>query len=173
MTTPADQPAQRPFIISRLLDAPRDLVFKAWTERDRVHWWGPKGVTINLRKFDLRPGGICHYGMRLPDGHEMWGKWVICEVVKPERLVFVNSFSDEAGGITRHPMSPTWPLETLSTVTFAAQDGKTLLTIQWLPINPTDAERKTFDEGHESMQKGWTGTLDKLAEYLAETRGQS
>jgi len=59
-------------------------------------------------------------------------------------------------------------LETLSTVTFAEQNGKTLLTIEWIPLNATDAERKTFDEGHESMKGGWTGTLDQLTEYLAK-----
>ena len=96
----------------------------------------------------------------------MWGKWIIREVTPPEQLVFVNSFSDEAGGVTRHPLSPSWPLEMLSTITFANQDGQTWLTVEWLPLNPTEAERKTFDEGHESMKGGWTGTLDRLAEYL-------
>jgi len=98
----------------------------------------------------------------------MWGKWVIREIVKPERLVFVNSFSDAAGGLTRHPMNPLWPLEMLSTVTFVAQGDQTLLTIQWLPLNPTETEHKTFDEGHESMKNGWGGTLDRLAEHLAK-----
>ena len=97
----------------------------------------------------------------------MWGKGGIREIAKPERLVFVNSFSDEAGGITRHPGSATWPLELLSTITFAGQNGQTLLTIQWLPVNATDVERKTFDEAHEGMKGGWTGSLDRLAEYLA------
>jgi hypothetical protein len=65
-------------------------------------------------------------------------------------------------------MSPHWPLELLSTVTFVAQGDKTLLTIQWLPLNATDIERKTFDEGHESMKNGWGGTLDRLTEHLAK-----
>ncbi|HWW02105.1 MAG TPA: SRPBCC domain-containing protein [Candidatus Acidoferrum sp.] len=171
---PAAQPAkarpQQPFVISRVLEAPRSLVWHAWTEREHMQWWGPKGVTIHHAKLELRPGGTFHYCMRTPDGRDMWGKWVIREVAKPERLVFVNSFSDEAGGLTRHPMSPTWPLETLSTVTFAEEGGKTRLTIQWLPLNPTEAERQTFDQGHESMQKGWTGTLDQLTDYLAQVK---
>jgi len=159
---------ERDFVISRVFDAPRDLVWKAWTDPSRMEWWGPKGVTIHHAKLDFRPGGIFHYAMRSPEGRDMWGRWVILEIVPPERLLFVNSFSDEAGGITRHPMSATWPLELLSTITFAQQDGKTLLTVRELPVNATDVERKTFDEGHESMRGGWSGSLDRLAEHLAK-----
>jgi uncharacterized protein YndB with AHSA1/START domain len=168
MNAPTSHPTERPFVISRLFNAPRDLVWKAWTEREHMHWLGPKGVTIHHAKLELRPGGTFHYCMKTPEGREMWGKWVIREIVKPERLVFVNSFSDADGGLTRHPMSSHWPLETLSAVTFAAQGDKTLLTIQWLPLNATEIERKTFDEGHESMKNGWTGTLDRLAEHLSK-----
>lgn len=158
----------RPFIISRVFDAPRDLVWNVWTDSEQMQWWGPKGVTIVHAKLDLRPGGIFHYCMRTPDNSEMWGKWEIREIARPDRLVFVTSFSDAAGGLTRHPLSPDCPLELLTTVTFAAQDNKTLLTIEWRPLNPTAVERQTFDAGHESMQNGWTGTLDRLAAYLAE-----
>lgn len=168
MNTAPDPTPQKPFIITRLLDVPRDLVFKCWTEREHMEWWGPKGVTIGHTKLDLRPGGMFHYSMQTADGPVMWGRWIIREVVPPERLVFVNSFSDEAGGITRHPMSASWPLEILSTITFEEQDGgQTLLTIEWLPLYPTEEERKTFDAGHDSMKAGWSGSLDGLVEYLA------
>lgn len=166
MTT-TEPPPIKPFVLTRLFEAPRESVFKAWTERERMNQWsGPQGVAISHATFDLRPGGMLHYCMKTPDGHEMWGKWAIRAVVAPERLVFVTSFSDATGGLTRHPMSATWPLEMLSIVTFAEEGNKTLLTIEWLPLNPTEAERKTFDEGHESMKMGWTGMLDKLANYL-------
>jgi uncharacterized protein YndB with AHSA1/START domain len=167
-TTTASKSTQRPFVISRTLDAPREVVWQSWTERERLmKWFGPKGFTMPTAKMDFRPGGICHSCLRSPDGHEMWGKWVFREIVKPERLVFVHSFSDAAGGITRHPLSPTWPLEMLSTVTFEEQDGNTRLTLQWLPLNPTEEERKTFDSTHDGMKQGWTGTFEQLAEYLA------
>ena len=116
---------------------------------------------------DLRPGGIFHYRMRMPDGQDMWGRWLIRQVVEPEKLVFVSSFSDEAGVLTRHPLHASWPLQVLSTITFAELQEKSLLTVQWLPVNATELERKTFDEGHDSMQQGWTGTLDRLADYLS------
>jgi len=131
------------------------------------HWWGPKGFTSPVCKLDLRPGGTMHYCMRSPDGHEMWGKFSFREVVAPERLVYINSFSDAQGGLTRHPMSPTWPLELLTTVLFEEQGGRTTVTIRWgLLPSATEPERKTFNDGHSSMQQGWTGTLDQLRAYL-------
>src|SRR5712691_9215682 len=145
------------FVITRVFDAPRELVWKACTEPERMmHWWGPKGFSVRVAKMDFRPGGVYHYCLRSPDGHDMWGKFVYREIAAPERIVFVNSFSDEKGGLTRHPMSPNWPLEMLSTFTFNEDKGKTTLTIRWSPLNATEAERKTFDSGHESMRKGWT-----------------
>jgi uncharacterized protein YndB with AHSA1/START domain len=164
----AEGPSDRELVITRVFDAPRELVFKAWTEPDRLaRWWGPKGFTMLSCTLDLRTGGVFHYGMRSPDGRDMWGKWVFREVVAPERLVFVFSFSDEKGSVTRHPFAPDWPLEVLSTLTLTDHDGGTTLTMRGAPLNATDSERKAYEAGHESMQKGWTGTLDQLAEYLA------
>src|SRR5207237_10729960 len=118
---------------------------------------------------DCGPGGMFYYCMRSQDGKEMWGKVVYREIAAPERIVAVNSFSDEAGGMTRHPMSPTWPREMLSRFTLTAQGGKTTVTIEWTPLNPTEEERKTFDGAHEGMKQGWTGTFDQLAEYLMKS----
>jgi uncharacterized protein YndB with AHSA1/START domain len=156
------------FVISRTFDTPRELVWKAFTEPERMEqWWGPKGCKVVFAKMDLRPGGTYHYCMQTPDGHQMWGKFVYREIVPPERLVFVNSFSDKDGNLTRHPLSPTWPLEMLSTLTLAENAGKTTLTIRWSPLNASEEERNTFASGHASMQQGWGGTLDQLASYLA------
>ena len=83
----------------------------------------------------------------------------------PERLAFVSSFSDAQGNTVRAPFSETWPLEVLSTVTFAERD-KTTVTMRGVPINATEAERQTFQGMHGSMRQGWGGTLDQLTEYL-------
>jgi uncharacterized protein YndB with AHSA1/START domain len=166
---PAGTPATKPFVISRTFDVPRERMWKAWTKREELmQWFGPKGFTMTTAKLDFRPGGTFHYCLRSPDGKEMWGKFVYREIAAPERIVLVNSFSDEAGGITRHPMSPTWPREMLSTFTLAEQGRKTAVNIEWIPLNPTDEERKTFDGAHDGMKQGWTGTMDQLAEYLAK-----
>src|SRR5215468_2760397 len=91
----SDAHSERAFVITRVFDAPLDLVFKAWTEAERLtHWWGPKGFKMLSCKLDLRPGGVFHYGMQAPNGAAMWGKWVFREIVAPKRLVFVVSFSD-------------------------------------------------------------------------------
>ena len=159
------------FVLTRLLDAPCEFVFKAWTEPERLaRWFGPKGVKATSVKMDLQAGGVYHYGMRGPDGKEMWGKWTFREVARPERLIFVSSFSDEKLGVTRHPMSPNWPLETLSTILFDDMGGRTLLTIKWAALDPTEIERKTFAEGHDGMRQGWGGTMERLDAYVKEER---
>ena len=158
----------KPFEIKRVFDAPRDRVWQAWTEAERLkQWWGPKGFAVTHCRVDLRPGGIMHYCLRGPDGKEMWGKFVYREVVKPERLAWVNSFSDPKGGVTRHPGHASWPLEMLSSATFEAQGNKTRVSVQWLPAEAsTDMERKTFDEGRSSMNQGWSGTFEQFDAYL-------
>jgi uncharacterized glyoxalase superfamily protein PhnB/uncharacterized protein YndB with AHSA1/START domain len=161
------------FVISRVFDAPRDLVWQAWTDPERLkQWWGPKGFRVVSATVDLRPGGVFHYGLQMPSGQEMWGKFVYQEIVEPERLVFVVSFSDRDGGVTRHPLVPNWPVETLSTVTFGEQRGRTMVTVTWLPYAANEIERATFDEGHGSMQQGWSGTFEQFAEYLAKSSVQ-
>lgn len=160
--------AGRPFVIARRFDAPRESVWRAWTERARLmEWFGPKGFKMPAAKIDFRPDGTFHYCLEAPNGDEMWGKFVYREIVAPEQIVFVSFFSDEDGGLTRHPLSPNWPLEILSTVTLAERDGRTTVTVQWIPLNATDAERETFEAGRASMEQGWSGTMDQLADYLA------
>ena len=161
--------AGRPFVIARTFDAPRERVWRAWSERARLmQWFGPKGFKMPAAKIDFRPGGTFHYCMEAPNGDEMWGKFAYREIAAPERIVFVNCFSDEDGGLTRHPLSPDWPLEMLSTITFAEQEGRTTVTVRWVPLNATDAERRTFEAGRASMEQGWSGTMDQLADYLAK-----
>ena len=159
-----------PFVISRTFDAPRERVWQAWTEVERLkQWFSPKGFTVISAKMDLRPGGTYHYGMRTPDGQEIWGRFIYKEISKPSRLVWINSFSDKDGGLTVHPMSPNWPREMLTTVSFEAQGAKTRVTIEWIPVEgSTETELKTFDAGRASMNGGWTGTLDQITAYLAK-----
>jgi uncharacterized protein YndB with AHSA1/START domain len=165
----ADGSPEREFTISREFNAPRELVFKAWTEAERLaEWWGPKGFKIRVAKLDVRPGGIFHYSMTTPGSEDWWGRFVYREVVPPERIVFVNSFSDAEGGVTRAPFSPTFPLEVLSTITFTEHDGRTTITLRGVPLNASEEESKTFEGMAKSMQQGWSGTLDQLAEYLAK-----
>jgi len=161
-----------PFVFSRVFDAPRDLVWRCFTDPEHMRqWWGPKGLKVLASKMDLRVGGTYHYGMSAPDGSPMWGKFVYREIVPPERLDFISSFSDEKGGTTRHPGHMSWPLETHSTFTFEElPGGKTKFTISWEPHNATGEERQTFEAGRDSMRMGWSGTLEKLEAYLAKAK---
>jgi len=171
----ATDPLDRPFVIKRVFHAPRELVFDAWTRREHlVHWMGPKGTTITKSSLDLRPGGVFHYGMQSQDGALAWGKWVFREIVRPEKLVVVVSFSDEHAGAARHPSAPGWPLETLSTMTFDAHAGigrGTTVMLRWSPCNATDAERQMFAASHAGMEQGWGGTMQQLEAYLATIAG--
>jgi uncharacterized protein YndB with AHSA1/START domain len=163
--------SQSAFTFSREFDAPRELVFRAWTEKEHlIQWFGPKGFTMFHCTNELRPGGVMHYGLRGPDGNEVWGKWTYRDIVPPERLVIVQSFSNAEAQITRHPFAPDWPRETLSTTTFTEKEGKTTITIHWSPFNATELEQQTFDHARPSMTQGWTGTFDQLADYLEKQR---
>lgn len=156
-------------VLTRTLDAPRDLVWKAWTEPARLSaWWGPKGFAWARGTMDLRPGGIFHYGMTAPDGKTtMWGRFVYREVVEPSRLAFVVSFSDENGGVTRHPMAADWPLEILNVLTLEESGGRTTLTLEGWPLHASESERRAFEGGIGSMEKGFAGTFGQLVAYLA------
>lgn len=156
-------------LVTREFDAPRDLVWKAWTEPARLaRWWGAAGSAIAVARLDLRPGGVFHYSMKTPNGPLMWALFTYREVVPTERIVFVNSFSDTAGGLTRNPWIATWPLEILNTLTLTEHGGKTTLTLCGGPINATAEERQAFEAGLAGMQGGFAGTFAKLDRYLAQ-----
>jgi len=165
---PAKSAKVEPFIITRTFNAPRATVVKAWTEEKKLmKWWGPKGAQMLSAKMDLRPGGMFHYSMKNSD-FTMWGKWAIKEVDLPNKLVWLNSFSDPQGGVVAHPMMPDFPKELHTTVTFAEADGKTSVKVVWDPSGCTEAEQRAFDSIRESMQGGWGGSLEVLAEVLAK-----
>jgi uncharacterized protein YndB with AHSA1/START domain len=142
---------ERELVVTRILDAPRALVFKAWTEPDRAaRWWGPQGFVTLYCKMDARPGGTFRVCMRSPEGTEYWKRGVYREVVEPERLVF-NFAWEDADGKPGH--------ETVVTVTFAEHGAKTKLTLHQ-GVFETVAAR-------DSHEGGWTSTLQRLADYVA------
>jgi uncharacterized protein YndB with AHSA1/START domain len=157
------------FVVTRVFDAPRELVWQCFIDPERMkEWWGPKGSTIVASKMDFRVGGTYLGAMRAGGGPVMWAKFVYRDIAAPERLVWVHSFSDEAGGLTRHPLSPTWPLEMLTTVIFTEEPGgKTKVELRWSPLNATAEEQSTFNAARDSMQGGWGGTFERLDAYLA------
>lgn len=172
MSDRATKTVSKDFVISRVFDAPRELLWQCFTQPERMkEWWGPKGVKVVKADMDLRVGGTYHYAMQPPSGDVMWGRMVYREITPPERIVLINSFSDEAGGLTRHPLAPNWPLQMLTVFTFEEQpDGKTKFTVHWSPYEATVEEQEVFDAGHASMTMGWSGTFENLEAYLAGMR---
>lgn len=163
-----NNPMQQDFVITRRFRAPRELVFRAWSEAEHLaQWWGPKGFAMKTLTLDCRPGGVFHYGMSSANGQTMWGRFVFREIVPPERLVFVISFSDENGGITRAPFNPHWPLEVLNTATFAEDGDGTVLTLRGAPLNASAEEVAAYAGFHASMRQGFGGTFDQLDAHLA------
>jgi uncharacterized protein YndB with AHSA1/START domain len=160
------------FVISRVFNALRDLLWKCFTEPERMsQWWGPKGVKIVKSQMDFRVGGTYHYGMQNPDGQVMWGRKVYREITPPERVVLIDSFSDEAGGLGRHPLAPQWPPQMHTIFTFEDEPGgKTRFTVRWSPYEATPEEQAVFDTGHDSMTMGWSGTLERLEAYLPKAK---
>lgn len=150
-------------VIERVFDAPRELVFKAWTEPEHfMRWWGPRGFTTPHCTIDLRVGGVMHFCMRSPEGQDIWCGGVCRELVVPSRLVYTDYFADEQGNPVSpalYGLSPDFPAEAVVTVTFEEQDGKTKLTLrQSIPSSLPE---------FEGAQVGWNESLDRLAEYLA------
>jgi uncharacterized protein YndB with AHSA1/START domain len=158
------------FVISREFDAPRDLVWKVWTEPEHFkHWFGPKGFTMPTMKMDFRPGGMLHYALAGPNGATLWGKAIYRDIVPPKRILWVNSFSDAQGGTVRHPFSKDpWPLQMLTDISFEEKNAKTLVSVKWVPLDASDEERATFNAGRPNMNQGWGGTFEQLTGYLAE-----
>lgn len=157
------------FVFSRLLNAPRELVFATMTETAHLQkWWGPAGCSIEVARHEPKAGGEFLYRMVFPGGFGMWGKFQYREVTPPERIVYINSFADAEGNVTPNPMAPDWPLEMLNTVTLEAQDGKTLLTLRSHPHNASLVEEQVFLAGHGSLQQGFGGMYDLYEQYLAK-----
>ena len=158
-----------PHIVTRLFNAPRELVWKANTEPDRMSkWFAPAGADAGVKQMELRVGGVCHYYQRAADGsNEVWGLMTFVEVDPLERLVYRQSFSDAEGNITAHPMAPTWPRKMNSKVTFEdLGNNTTRMTVEWTPFEASEEEVAMFESARAGMDQGWKGTLDKLEEYL-------
>jgi uncharacterized protein YndB with AHSA1/START domain len=152
----ASAPVRAPeLVMTHVFDAPRALVFAAWTERRHLERWqgAPEGMTVTTEEADIRPGGKFRISMRSPEGEEHWLQGVYREVLPPERLVFTHAWLDA----DKRPRK-----ETLVTITFAERGGATELTLRQTGF-ASDASR----DGHSD---GWASTFRRLASYLTDSR---
>ena len=159
-----------PFSISREFDAPVELVFSAYSKVEHLSkWLSPQGFETIRADLDFRPGGTYHYGIKGPGGMEMWGKQRFLEIVPNQKIVFIQQFSDPEGGMGQHPMDPNWPKEMYATTAFdELGPTRTRVTVTWAPHEANTTENAAFDAARTSMTGGFTGTFEKLADYLAE-----
>ncbi|HVK14471.1 MAG TPA: SRPBCC domain-containing protein [Gemmataceae bacterium] len=152
----------REVLITRVFDAPRDLVFRAWADPERLtRWYAPPGCAIRFAAIDVRPGGRFHSCITIPNGHECWCVGEYREVAPPGRLVFTMVSADAAGNVvepTDVGMDPDWPRETVVTVTFEDAGGKTRLTLHQT-VSEVVAKRT-------GAYPSWLAMLDRLAEQL-------
>jgi uncharacterized protein YndB with AHSA1/START domain len=155
--------------ITRVFNAPRELVFKAWTELGHFgKWWGPKGVTLEIVKMDTRSGGEFLGIQTSPDGNQvMWTKFAYQEVVEPERVAYIRSFSDEQGNTVRAPFSVSWPLEIMNSISLEDDEGKTVLKLKGCPVNALAEEQEAYKGMAPKLQQDLESTFDRLADYLA------
>lgn len=152
----AGNPLEREVTITRVFDAPRELVFQAWTRPEHLmRWWGPHGFTTPVCEVDLRVGGAWRILMRFPDGNEHTAHGVYREIVPPERLVFTNIALDKDGDRL---------LEGVTTVTFADLGSKTKLTLHTRMTGLVPYAPRML----EGMEMGWSQSLERLGAYLAE-----
>jgi uncharacterized protein YndB with AHSA1/START domain len=152
-------------LIERFFDAPRELVWKAWTDPELLmRWWGPRTFTAPAAEMDFRLGGKFLFAMRSPgfnEGQPIWSTGVYREIVPFERIVCTDCFADEQGNVvpaTHYGFTEEFPLETLLTVTFEDHEGKTRMTLRH--------EGLPAGEHTEGASHGWNQSFDKLAESL-------
>jgi uncharacterized protein YndB with AHSA1/START domain len=156
------------FVIARSFDVPLEIMFQMWTDPNHFSkWLPPTGFSMEFIHADIKPGGGAFYFMTNGQS-KMYGRVSYLDIQKPDRLVYTQQFCDENEKITRHPMSPTWPETMLTTVALAAEGpDQTRVTITWQPFgNATREEIETFIKARTGMTQGWTGSLDKLDDYI-------
>lgn len=163
--TDAPSTQEQALVIERMFDAPRELVWKAWTDPQMVRrWWGPKGFVAPAAEIDFRVGGKWLYAMQSPEfneGRPIWSTGVYREIVPFERIVWTDCFADGQGNVvpaTYYGMPDDFPLEMLVTVEFEDLGGKTKMTLRH--------EGLPAGEMREGAGQGWNESLDKLAESL-------
>ena len=148
----------RSIIVSRTINAPRELVFEAWTDpKYLAQWWGPTGFTTTTHAFDMRPGGTWRFVMHGPDGRDYQNNVTFDEIVKSERIVFHHDDPHNAGRVHH-----------VTTVTFEAAGNGTHLTLNM--VFPSAEERERVAREHGAVEGGHQ-TLGRLADYVAKTAG--
>lgn len=155
------------YVLDRVFDAPRLLVWRAWTDPELLpRWYGPNVKTI-IHKLNVVTGGVWLNEMQW-GGNSNFERMAYTEVVPPERLVWLHSMADAAWNVTANPMMADWPRVLLTTVTFEEMGAQTRLRLTWVPHEASDAEIACFAAAMAGLDRGWGSGMDVLAGILAE-----
>lgn len=160
------------YVVDREFDAPREMVWRAWTDPELLaRWYGP-GVETIIHKFDLKPGGEWLNEMKWGE-NSMLSKVVFNEIAPPERLVWHHySSTDSKWNTISNPKMPDWPRVLLTTVTFADNGSRTKVRLSWVPYEATDAEIACFAGAMDGFGKGWGAGFAIIDELLAELQAE-
>lgn len=155
------------YVLERTFDAPRELVWKTWTDPDLLpRWYGPNVETI-VHRLDVKPGGLWLGEMKWGGGSQ-YERVEYIEVSPPERLVWRHSVADADWNIVSNPMMADWPRILLTTVVFEEDGERTNLRLTWVPHEATDAEIACFAAALDGLNKGWGAGMELLAALLTE-----
>ena len=159
------------FILDREFDAPRELVWQAWTDPKYLqNWYGP-GVETVIHKFELKPDGVWLNEMKMKND-SFFQKVIFKEVTIPEKLVWHHCSADSDWNVAANPMMPDWPRILLTTVTFEEKGIKTNVRLSQIPLDATDAEIACFAQMKDGMSGGWGGGYAIIDELLAELKAK-
>ncbi|HEV7446361.1 MAG TPA: SRPBCC domain-containing protein [Steroidobacteraceae bacterium] len=155
------------YVLERIFAAPRELVWKTWTDPKLLpRWYGPKVETI-IHRLELKPGGLWLLEMKW-GGNSHYQRAEYTEVTPPTRLVWLHSSSDADWNIVASPMMADWPRVLLTTVVFDEEGARTRMRLTWSPHNATEGEIACFAAAIDRMGKGWESGMELLAKLLAE-----
>lgn len=160
------------FVINRTFHTTVDKMFDLWTDPKHFSkWLAPTGFEMTFIRSEIKEGKTTFYYIDGPNGLRMYGRANYIEIKRPERLVYTQQFCDEKENLSRHPMAPTWPATMLTKVTFSPEyehgEDHTRVTVEWEVYGEaTKEEMDTFIAGRSGMTLGWTGSFDKLENYI-------
>lgn len=159
------------YILDRVFNAPREMVWRAWTDPELLsRWYGP-GVDTIIHKFDLQPGGLWLNEMKWGENSDL-SKMTFQEVTPTEKLVWHHSSTDSDWNVISNPMMPDWPRVLLSTVTFEGAGSSTNVRLTMVPIDATDAEIACFAGAMDGFGKGWGSGFAIMDEMFAEMQAE-
>lgn len=155
------------YVLERVFQAPRELVWKTWTDPKLLaRWYGPNVETI-IHRLDVRPGGLWLNEMRW-GANSNYQRAEYTEIVAPERLVCLLATTDADWNVSANPMMPDWPRVLLTTVTLEELSGQTKMRLTWTPHEASEKEIACFAAAMGGLGKGWDAGMELLKQLLAE-----